>query len=243
MGIDYAGLKQLVRLVPQLKTKKSLLMLGRQKMHFDIQHLRNLANLELKNLGVGISIESLTEHDDFSDSLWKALGVKKIESLDYSDFEGADIVHDLNKPIPKKYQEKYDLVFDGGTLEHVFDVKTSMTNAYNLLAPGGTFMSMSPGNNFFAHGFYQFSPDLVFSFWKRGRGCKVLECMFVPERPRDKTWTIEDPYDTKGRVRMHGKQVAQRCYLYYAVQKPRGKSTRKKDVLQGDYTHLWSEGT
>ena len=243
MGIDYAGLTQILRLVPQLQSKKKMLMLGRQKMHFDVQHLRNLANLELEKLGTGATIESLTKESDYSEAMWKMLGVESVESLDFSDYEGADIVHDLNKPLPKKYHGKYDLVFDGGTLEHVFDVKTSMTNAFDLLAPGGTLMAMSPGNNFFAHGFYQFSPDLVFSFWKRGCGCKVLECMFVPERPRDKAWTIEDPFETKRRVRMRGKQVPQRCYLYYAVQKPKQKPTQKGDVLQGDYTHLWESKT
>ncbi len=240
MGIDHAGLTQLVSLVPKLESKDKMLMLGRQKMHFSVQHLRNLANAELDKFSPGLSIETLTEKDDFAEPFLKELGVKEVESLDYSDFEGANIVHDLNEPLPEKYHGKYDVVYDGGTLEHVFDVKTSMTNAFNLLAPGGTFIGMSPGNNFFAHGFYQFSPDIVFSFWKRGCGCEVLECKFLPERPRDKPWTIEDPFDTKRRVRMRGKQVPQRCYLYYAVRKPT-KTVEKGSVLQGDYTHRWQE--
>lgn len=241
MGIDYAGLTQILEVVPQLSQKKSLLMLGRQKMHFSKQHLKDSADTKLDRLHPGVSIDKLTETTDYAEPFFRALGVSDVTSMDYSDYEGADIVHDLNKPIPDALHGKYDIVLDGGTLEHVFDVKTAMTNAHDLLAPGGTFIGISPGNNFFAHGFYQFSPDMVFSFWKRGKGCEILNCTFLPEFPRDKSWTIEDPYETKRRLRMRGKQVPQRCYLFYAARKPEDEAVESSGVLQGDYTHRWRE--
>src|SRR4051812_23647278 len=50
----------------------------------------------------------------------RMLGAKKSVSMDVSDYEGAEIVHDLNLPVSKELHERFDLVIDGGTLEHVF---------------------------------------------------------------------------------------------------------------------------
>lgn len=241
MGIDYAGLTQLIDIVPSLSQKTSLLMLGRQKMHISRQHLKDAADARLDQISPGLTIDKLTDSTDYAEPFFQALGITEVTSLDYSDYEGADIVHDLNEPIPEALHGRYDIVLDGGTLEHVFDVKTAMNNAHDLVAPGGTFIGISPGNNFFAHGFYQFSPDVVFSFWKRGKGCAISNCTFLPEFPRDKPWEIEDPYETKRRVRMRGKQVPQRCYLFYAARKPVAETAAGGKVLQGDYTHRWKE--
>src|SRR6267378_2811666 len=45
-------------------------------------------------------------------------GSSDIHSMDYSSFEGADFIHDLNSPVPEAFFSKYDLVFDAGTIEH-----------------------------------------------------------------------------------------------------------------------------
>jgi len=33
-----------------------------------------------------------------------------------------DIIHDLNRPIPDTLSGTFDFIYDGGTLEHVFDL-------------------------------------------------------------------------------------------------------------------------
>jgi len=42
--------------------------------------------------------------------------------MDYSDYEGAEIILDPNNIVLQEYHEKFDVVFDGGTCEHVFNV-------------------------------------------------------------------------------------------------------------------------
>src|SRR5688572_24791577 len=56
----------------------------------------------------------------FAEPVFKALGAKNVYALDFSDFEGAQFVHDLNKPLPENLKQRFDIVYDGGTLEHVF---------------------------------------------------------------------------------------------------------------------------
>src|ERR671926_423816 len=50
--------------------------------------------------------------------LFAALGFGAVESLDVSDYEGADHVFDLNrKLLPDTLAARFDLVLNGGTLE------------------------------------------------------------------------------------------------------------------------------
>src|SRR5436190_23618464 len=58
-------------------------------------------------------------HDIYADELLRFLGAKEVVSVDRSGFEGATLLHDLNEPFPKSLQCSFDLVIDGGTLEHI----------------------------------------------------------------------------------------------------------------------------
>ena len=57
----------------------------------------------------------------FAEQLFHALGARVIDSMDISTFEKATVIHDLNLAIPETLRRKYTVVFDGGTLEHVFN--------------------------------------------------------------------------------------------------------------------------
>src|SRR5262245_3164792 len=52
----------------------------------------------------------------YSEPFLRALGTTKAYSMDASSFEGADFVHDLNTPLPQTLLNRFDTVFDGGTL-------------------------------------------------------------------------------------------------------------------------------
>jgi SAM-dependent methyltransferase len=94
------------------------------------------------------------------------LGIREpVRALDYSAFENAEIVHDLNAPVAETLHGCFDLVLDSGTLEHVFDVRQSLANVARLLRPGGRVIHISPANNFANHGLYQFSPTLFFDYY------------------------------------------------------------------------------
>lgn len=91
------------------------------------------------------------------------LGARVLDALDYSGYQGANLIHDLNRPLPPEWESRYDAVVEGGTLEHVFQFPVALRNAMLLAKPGGTLFLFLPANNLFGHGFYQFSADL---FWR-----------------------------------------------------------------------------
>jgi hypothetical protein len=57
--------------------------------------------------------------------------------LDHSDYEGAEIVHDLREPLPQRLSEITDFLVDGSTLDNVFTPSTVLQNYAKLLRPGG----------------------------------------------------------------------------------------------------------
>ena len=98
---------------------------------------------------------------------FQSVGYTEIYSLDVenSDYENR-IVHNLNDPIPNALRSRFDLVVDGGTVEHVFDIKVALSSVHTMLRPLGTIIHLAVMNNFINHGFYQFSPTLFFSVYR-----------------------------------------------------------------------------
>ncbi len=90
------------------------------------------------------------------------LGATEVLAVDASDYEGAEYLHDFNRPVPAGWEQQFDWVLDGGTLEHIFDFPTALRNCMRLLRVGGRLLLFTPANNYFGHGFYQFSPELFY---------------------------------------------------------------------------------
>lgn len=99
-------------------------------------------------------------------SFFRLLGFDEVVSCDATRWEGADVVCDLNQPIPEELLGRFDCAFEGGTIQHVFDLPQVFRNIFDLLRVGGRVIhGMSPSNNHVNHGFYMFSPTLFSDFY------------------------------------------------------------------------------
>lgn len=140
------------------------------------------------------------------------LGYDRLDALDASDFEGANIVHDLNEPLPAELSGKYDLAYNGGTLEHVFNLPDALRNFMALVRPGGWIYFSGPSNNLSGHGFYQFSPELIYRVFSPQNGfeprfIRLVESRLyhAPERtPHPRAYDVVDPASIGGRVNVLG---------------------------------------
>lgn len=110
----------------------------------------------------------LREHNFVSDKLlFAALGFAAADSVDVSAYEGADFVHDLNRPgLADTVRTTYDTVMDPGTTEHVFDVGMALENVFDVMHPGSVVVHNLPLSNRIDHGFYQFSPDFLLDYYE-----------------------------------------------------------------------------
>lgn len=134
------------------------------------------------------------------DSIARALGAKIIDSSDISDYEGSSLVHDLNEPVSPDWHQKYDVVIDGGTLEHVFNFPTAISNCMNLTRVGGHVFLFTPINNYCGHGFYQFSPELFYRVFSKENGFQIRRMVALAETLAFSKWFgIEYPFVISGR--------------------------------------------
>src|SRR5215472_7256720 len=156
MGIDAPVLWFLLDSKRDGVSFDSVLMVGRQR-YWQFETLEVAAALR----SAGIAVDGnpvLATPAGYAEPLLRALGAGRIESIDYSDYEGATIVHDLNRPVPSALRGAFSCVLDAGTIEHVFNFPQVIKNCMQMVAPGGSFLTVTTANNFMGHGFYQFSP-------------------------------------------------------------------------------------
>jgi len=157
MGIDIHSFQYLLYADEMGVDFERLAVLGRQTRMFDYEQA---SSLKRERDALGWIDRRKLDSCSYMDPLWELLGSRKIDNFDYSNFEDANVVHDLNKPIDDMYKKKYSLVLDGGTLEHVFNFPVAVKSALEMVAVGGHFISIAPTNNWSDHGFYQFSPEI-----------------------------------------------------------------------------------
>lgn len=92
--------------------------------------------------------------------LAQAQKLKQVYSVDLFD-TNADYQWDLNLPVPLKFHNAFQTVFDIGTLEHIYDTKQCLENYLRLVKVGGLFALVTPINGYFGHGFHVFNPHTI----------------------------------------------------------------------------------
>lgn len=180
----------------------------------------------------------------YADSfLSEFLGASSISVLDASAYEGADTIHDMNTPIPQDWRGRYDAVIDGGSLEHIFNVPVALANLAGLLKVGGTIFISTPANNQMGHGFYQFSPELMFRVFSEQNGFDLRQINIVQGRYPDPELTmnhtlyqVADPEHVRARVGLFSKGAAT---IMVEATKVRETTMFATPPIQSDYATLW----
>ena len=193
-----------------------------------------------------------TEFPWASNSFLRALGAKKIVSCDASAYEGADLTHDLNLPVPTDFEESYDVVIDGGTLEHVFNFPTAIANCMKMLKTGGYLISFTTINNYCGHGFYQFSPELFYRVLSAENGFRVARMVALAEDvgigsffglryyfPISGPWyEVMDPAEIGKRVTLMNRESV---VLMILAQKTANTPIFRTFPQQSDYVPRWKD--
>ncbi|WP_051676999.1 hypothetical protein [Maridesulfovibrio frigidus] len=173
--------------------------------------------------------------DGFADSFFKSIGADSVESYDNSSYENATHIHDMNEPLPEHLKEKYSMVFDGGSLEHVFNFPVGIKNCMEMVEVGGYFLGSTPANNYLGHGFYQFSPELYYSIFTKENGFE-LESM-IAYIPGQKAWfSVASPKSVQGRVYLDNSNPV---YLMIKAKRISKKNIFETSPQQSDYAHIW----
>jgi SAM-dependent methyltransferase len=172
MGMSRVSLKMLLDEARSRPLHGKLLTLGRQDVWLTGLEVRDIAGEMGVRLRDDVEEElshkpSLASRGCLSDScLYKMLGFDEVAAMDASDYEGAQVIFDLNdEALPEQHSNRYDMVLDIGVLEHVFDIAQGLKNVFDLLKVGGRFVAFHPVMHSIDASFYQMSPTLFHDYY------------------------------------------------------------------------------
>lgn len=160
MGLRIHALKLIEAIRPYLPADPICYIIGTQDCSFTYKKL--MKRYPKQREEIKKNNKDLNKRCDLK-TVFNVLGFKSVITVDIN--ERADIRLDLSQPISKEHYEKADLVFDSGTLEHIFDVKTAIENINLFAQKGGVIFHMSPVS-VYQHGFFNFNPcffDLLYT--------------------------------------------------------------------------------
>jgi hypothetical protein len=212
-------------------------MIGRQNLYVSPAQMGALAAAFGRQPGPAELAKICDGSDGYAENLLRFLGAQAIDSFDNSDFEGATHVHDMNRPIADEFKQRYSVVLDGGTLEHIFDFPTAIRNCMEMVRVGGHYLAITPANNFFGHGFYQFSPELYFTVLSPENGFTVESMVAFEEIERPVWRQVADPRETGGRVTLLNDKPV---YLLIVARRTAVKPIFERPPQQSDYVPRWS---
>jgi SAM-dependent methyltransferase len=175
----------------------------------------------------------------YAEPLFVALGARVVDSIDASGYERATIVRDMNEPIGNELVERFDVVFDGGSLEHVFNLPVALRNCLRMVRVGGCVIMQSPMNSFAGHGFYQFSPELLYRALSDENGFKVERMIAFEYYFRSQWYEVADPTVVGSRVELV--PSSHRVGLLVRARRTRRAEIFQRVPQQSDYASSWSQ--
>ena len=241
LGVDLAVLDFLMKF--RGKLEGYTLQLGRQGFHIPTgadHPERKAAEAILRKYDEFVDLDRLAGTSGYAEPLFRYLGSKNTISMDASSFEGAEIVHDMNNPVPAELYGQFDTIFDGGTIEHIFNAPMAFENVRKMLKIGGLFLSVNAANNQLGHGFYQYSPELMWRLFcaETGFSVELMQLVLIGDKPQP----VDTPDPAVVGRRLQIGTTPGPTYLLLAARKI-GEATAGYTPQQSDYSAAWTSAT
>jgi hypothetical protein len=187
---------------------------------------------------------SVVVEGQFAEPLYALLGAKRVSSLDASDYESATHVHDLNLPLPSDLVNRFSVVHDGGTIEHVFNIPQAFKNCMEMVRVGGHFVQINVANNFMGHGFWQISPELIYRAFSRENGFEIRAVLLHEQKfgvngaAKGGWYKVVDPADYRRNIALiNGRPV----YICTIAQRVEGREVFAHFPKQSLYAEVWNQ--
>jgi hypothetical protein len=236
MGLDTNGIKFLLSSRRKGVSFRSTLMVGRQILNLDFREFReNLQGFSLYQSDNQVE-GFLADSGGYAENFLRFLGAESSDSLDYSAYEGANILQDMNFTIPDELKGKYSTVLESGSLEHIFNFPQSMANCMEMVEEGGHLLIITPVNNIMGHGFYQFSPEVFYRILNESNGFIIEQMLIFEYSPEEKWFQVEDPKKVRCRVELMNSSAT---YLCVRARRLKLMPLFERYPYQSDYEDAW----
>jgi hypothetical protein len=111
--------------------------------------------------------------------------------LDVKQHRGNEILVDLNYQIDQQYYEYFDLILDGGTLEHCYNISQAFKNVCQMIKVGGFSLHSNPVNRI-NHGYFNLNP-LFYDHGFKNNGFDIHDLCIL-----DQTQCVQSIKEIKG---------------------------------------------
>jgi hypothetical protein len=224
VGIGYHEL-QFLRFAAKHAKFGRVATIGRQRLFLQKEQVRALMGLPGREY----------KHDNYCDGLLvEYFGATCVDSWDYSDYERATYIVDMNEPLKGK-SLAYDTVIDAGTVEHIYNAPQALRNVSELCREGGQILHILPGNNFCGHGFWQFSPELFFSLYSESNGYSETR-VFLASEYQTRTW-----YEVAKPEWGKRANVMSFTPVFVLCRTVKIRKSYRDAVQQSDYVRIWQQ--
>src|ERR1035437_1821855 len=96
MGLDVNGIRLMLYAKRLGANFQNVVTIGRQNLYLSQRQLFG----QLSEFGFDCPGHFKFAYGDFCEPFFQILGARDIQSVDYSSFENATIIHDMNQPLP-----------------------------------------------------------------------------------------------------------------------------------------------
>lgn len=139
--------------------------------------------------------------------------------------------YDLNKPFT--LDEKFDVVINHGTAEHIFNVANVFRVIHNSCAVGGLMIHEAPFTGWIDHGFYNLQPTL---FWDIAAVNAYEIVLFAAEHLKTQLWTR---FKRREDILQNAQQMPNNLMLFVCFRKRIDREFRPP--MQGVYNNTVSQ--
>ncbi len=257
MGMTLQTCRFLVEARRNSGAPEHVLTLGRQSLWVSPERLIKLLDTVFPHADASTRYrwqQSLLPAPQRFEAFVRLLGASTVEAADASAYEGAELIHDFNRPVPASWEQRYDWVLDGGTLEHVFNYPVALANCMRLVRENGRLFLFTPANNYCGHGFYQFSPELFFRVFTPENGFELERLEAVVDTAgfsrvlgvryafpiTGKRYAVTDPDRLGERVLLVNRLPT---LLFVQARRVRAVEPLRTPPQQSDYQRHWASGT
>jgi hypothetical protein len=242
MGVIFTDARNLLELRRGQNGGKAV-TLGRLGVFFHNSDVKMLRSIAPKDSVTEAWFQSYRWGDFAEDFFRDVLKFETVDSIDFSTYQGASIIHDLGEPVPTEYVNKFDLAMDGGTLEHVFNFPVAIGNLMKLVRVSGAVYLSGPCNNLCGHGFYQFSPELMHRVFSTANGfepifVRVAKARYVSVELTSghSVYDVGDPDTSRQRINLMNSTPV---LIMAMARRVADVEPFRTKVLQSDYVAKW----
>lgn len=187
MGINRQVLHALLSENAYDPIRGSVLLIGRSTVTIRETTISAIAKKFGRSTPSWVTSAKSTKHssevffiDDIELFRWLSPEIQDIDVLDVSEYEGANIVHDLNTPVGSSLEGKYDFVYDSSVLDNIFSPAAGISNIYRMMSKGGRYLGLNV-SSFYPGAFAALPPEWFYAFFSVNK-CSDLKVYLTVQR-------------------------------------------------------------